>query len=391
MTAAVTWDDPEVRLTTKRLVSRTESVALLAQASWIATTAYVDKVTPQGQRFLLAVAVVHTVAAAVAYMKGGPFVHGGGWKVVWIGLALLTPFVMGNLVPYGEYGSSPSCVQLCGYPVPAVVFLAFYPWTGLAFSHMRRGLEVLLLFGFIAGPLIVIAATHDFLTRDNMVSLLVTSSIYLLAFGLGQFVGRICREATQAQTEAARSAQKDELERTYHTLHDEIETALGAAAIHHGRADLERLGISLRRIQEIITRERTRSLLTKAAPTVAKIVDLQVDLVRGIIPRIEVSPVGQLTVPQNVAEVLASALAALLKNVAEHSGASQVWIDVVVHDGAVYVEVKDDGRGFSASAMDSEGSGLHELRGRIRAAGGQLDKTETGGTGSTLALRLPLR
>jgi signal transduction histidine kinase len=77
--------------------------------------------------------------------------------------------------------------------------------------------------------------------------------------------------------------------------------------------------------------------------------------------------------------------------VAEHSGASQVWIDVVVHDGAVYVEVKDDGRGFSASAMDSEGSGLHELRGRIRAAGGQLDKTETGGTGSTLALRLPLR
>jgi hypothetical protein len=198
----------EVRLTTKRLVSRTESVALLAQASWIATTAYVDKVTPQGQRFLLAVAVVHTVAAAVAYMKGGPFVHGGGWKVVWIGLALLTPFVMGNLVPYGEYGSSPSCVQLCGYPVPAVVFLAFYPWTGLAFSHMRRGLEVLLLFGFIAGPMIVIAATHDFLTRDNMVSLLVTSSIYLLAFGLGQFVGRICREATQAQTEAAEARRK---------------------------------------------------------------------------------------------------------------------------------------------------------------------------------------
>jgi signal transduction histidine kinase len=90
--------------------------------------------------------------------------------------------------------------------------------------------------------------------------------------------------------------------------------------------------------------------------------------------------------------VLASALAALLKNVAEHSGASQVWNRCGgPRRRAVYVEVKDDGRGFSASAMDSEGSGLHELRGRIRAAGGQLDKTETGGTGSTLALRLPLR
>jgi glucose-6-phosphate-specific signal transduction histidine kinase len=389
--AAVTWDDQAVQATTRRLVSRTESVALLAQGSWIATTAYVDKVTPQGARLLMLVAAGHAVAAVVAYVKGGPFVHGGGWKVLWVGMALLTPFVMGNLVPYGECGSAPSCVQLCGYPVPPIVFLAFYPWTGLAFSHLRGGLEVLLVFAFIAGPALVMASTHDYLTRDNAVSLLVTSSIYLLAFGVGRSIGRICREATRAQTEAARQAQKEELERTYNTLHDEIETALGSAAIHHGKADLERLGASLRRIQEIITRERTRSLLTKAAPTVAKIVDLQVDLVRGIIPSIEISPVGQLTVPQKVAELLASALAALLKNVREHSGADRVWIDVSVESGLVHVEVKDDGRGFAAETIEARGSALYELRERIRAAGGQLHKTDTGGAGSTLALQLPLK
>jgi hypothetical protein len=283
---------PRVRDATMRLVGRTEGAMLLAQATWIFATSHVDKVTPDGQRLLHAIAGLHLLAAVAAWAVGGPFVRGGGWKVAWIGSALLAPLVLGNLVPYGEYGASPACVQLCGYPVPPIIFLAFYPWISGVREAMRLVFEFALIGLIIAVPVLVVVRTTDHLSRDNIVGLMVTSSAYFIAYLLGTALARIFREAAAAQVEAGLAAQREAFNRSYNTLHDEIELALDAALIHHRNNNPERMREGLRRIQEVILRERTRILLGGDAVSVAKLIELQIALVDGMIEDVRVAGAG---------------------------------------------------------------------------------------------------
>jgi len=77
-----------------------------------------------------------------------------------------------------------------------------------------------------------------------------------------------------------------------------------------------------------------------------------------------------------------------LANVARHSAASRVDIDLSAGDGAVELQVCDDGRGFDVTATH-DGLGLDGMAERARLVGGELtiDSRPSGGT--TLRLRLP--
>ncbi len=80
-----------------------------------------------------------------------------------------------------------------------------------------------------------------------------------------------------------------------------------------------------------------------------------------------------------------------LSNVAQHSGASRVAIDLVADEGQVTLRVRDDGIGFDPGNDEHTRAGLAGMTERARLVGGRLDLTSSMGQGSVVTLRLPER
>jgi signal transduction histidine kinase len=77
-----------------------------------------------------------------------------------------------------------------------------------------------------------------------------------------------------------------------------------------------------------------------------------------------------------------------LTNAAKHADTPVVDVAVAAENGALRVEVRDNGRG---GADPAEGSGLLGLRDRIEAIGGTMHLTSPPGAGTSLSVELPLR
>jgi PAS domain S-box-containing protein len=81
-----------------------------------------------------------------------------------------------------------------------------------------------------------------------------------------------------------------------------------------------------------------------------------------------------------------------LTNIARHSGAKQAWVLIEVDDGALYVEVEDDGRGIAPQDLAKARSlGLKGMRERVAYLGGGVDIGRAPRGGTRLRLRMPLR
>jgi len=78
-----------------------------------------------------------------------------------------------------------------------------------------------------------------------------------------------------------------------------------------------------------------------------------------------------------------------LTNVAKHAAASTAWVNLVVRDRQLTVEVRDDGIG--GAGLGSGGSGLVGLHDRIAALDGHLDVSSAQrGSGTALTAHIPL-
>ena len=101
-----------------------------------------------------------------------------------------------------------------------------------------------------------------------------------------------------------------------------------------------------------------------------------------------------LELPTSVEALLFRAAQEALRNVAKHSGAEKVEVDVEVVDGVARLSVSDDGRGFAMSEGDvprREGHfGLDLLADLARDAGGSFDIRSRPGDGTTVELEVPL-
>jgi signal transduction histidine kinase len=88
-------------------------------------------------------------------------------------------------------------------------------------------------------------------------------------------------------------------------------------------------------------------------------------------------------------EIEASAyfiVAEALTNVVKHAQASRIAVRAAIEDGALIVEVRDDGVG----GADPAGHGLVGVADRVHALGGRLRLHSPAGAGTSLTVSIPL-
>jgi signal transduction histidine kinase len=109
-------------------------------------------------------------------------------------------------------------------------------------------------------------------------------------------------------------------------------------------------------------------------------VDVQVSL---DLPAEEVA-----ALPQSQQVVLLRSAQEALANVRKHAAATQVLITLGLSDGGVWIEIRDDGSGFTPG--DAEGGfGLNAMRGRVEESGGSVEVESAPGRGTRVQVLIP--
>ena len=88
-------------------------------------------------------------------------------------------------------------------------------------------------------------------------------------------------------------------------------------------------------------------------------------------------------------QTLLRCLQEALANVQKHAKAGTVTVTLSYMGNELFLDIRDDGRGFDASAR-APGFGLRGMKERVEAAGGHLDIESALGEGTTVAVQVPL-
>jgi NarL family two-component system sensor histidine kinase LiaS len=113
------------------------------------------------------------------------------------------------------------------------------------------------------------------------------------------------------------------------------------------------------------------------------------DWSRGAEIEAEVHVRGEREAPLEVEQALFRVAQEALANVARHSGAASVEVDLVYDARSVRLRVADDGRGFDPEAP-GEGFGLQSMRERLASLGGRVSVESAPGKGTRVESVCPL-
>ncbi|MEM7338360.1 MAG: sensor histidine kinase [Actinomycetota bacterium] len=202
--------------------------------------------------------------------------------------------------------------------------------------------------------------------------------------------------AADQRSERSVAANLVERKRIERDLHDGAQQQLVAAAMNLGRAQAK----------FDASPDEARALMDSAQEqTKAAIVELR-NLARGIMPAVltdrgldaALSALAQqshlpvsvrVEVDERPPEPVESAayfvVAEALTNAAKHAGASEARIDARQHNGALLIEVSDNGQG----GANAEGEGLRGLADRVSAVGGRLSVHDGVAGGTVVRAELP--
>ena len=108
----------------------------------------------------------------------------------------------------------------------------------------------------------------------------------------------------------------------------------------------------------------------------------------GVVAIAEIDPEAAAAVGRSAAEIVQLVREAL-SNVGRHAGAATCRVSLHRQDGAVWLEVDDDGRGFDATAAGHAGRGLGNLRARAARLGGRTEIVSVPGEGTTVRVAIP--
>ncbi|MEU4602164.1 sensor histidine kinase [Kribbella sp. NPDC023972] len=92
--------------------------------------------------------------------------------------------------------------------------------------------------------------------------------------------------------------------------------------------------------------------------------------------------------PQGQQVVLLRSAQEALANVRKHAAATQVLITLGLSDDGVWIEIRDDGTGFTPSTADA-GYGLAAMRGRVEESGGSVQVESAPGRGTRVQVLIP--
>ncbi|MEU9077578.1 sensor histidine kinase [Kitasatospora sp. NPDC004745] len=203
-------------------------------------------------------------------------------------------------------------------------------------------------------------------------------------------------ELTETRADAVGS-QAAELRRIERDLHDGAQARLVA------------IGMTLGTIEHLMDTDpaSARELLSEARQSSARALQELRDLVRGIHPPVlaerglgdavralaldsalptEVCVSLPDRPPAPVEAAVYFSICELMANAAKHSGAEQVWVDILYRAGSLRVTVTDDGVGV---ADPSRGTGLRGIERRLGTFDGVLAIDSTSGGPTTITLELP--
>ena len=237
---------------------------------------------------------------------------------------------------------------------------------------------------------------------------------------LGQQVGAALRNAELYRALTARTGDLERLSRRMvqqHEeerrrlslyLHDETAQLLTAVKLQLGvmqeRAEprlsqqlgemLDQMDDGLRSLRNLTNDLRPALLDDLGVAPALRSLASEVGAQTGLALRIEV-PESLPSLPSDAELALFRALQESLSNVAQHAGAQGVSVSVTTGDGAVTLDVVDDGCGFplrgSTDGLERAGHlGLAGMRERIVALGGTLTTSNAPGGGARVSVRLPV-
>ncbi len=287
-------------------------------------------------------------------------------------------------------------------------------------------------------PIMVGAIRHVFATGESFVNLEVSGggrgerSFLITLFPIGaregavDWVGsiysdvsdRVAAERALAESERRRreilasllAAEGDERSRIATELHDDTVQVMTAAMLSMDRlraitrkGDLGRIEsavVHARAVLEEAT-ERTRRLMFELRPAILHEHGLGAAL--ALLTEQTARETGATSAVEAdsrrydpvVEELVYRTAQEALSNVRKHAAPQAVVVRVVDADGAIAVEIRDDGRGFDADAVRRRPDaslhlGLESMVERVRAAGGDVEIRSAPDAGTTVAFSVPL-
>jgi PAS domain S-box-containing protein len=225
----------------------------------------------------------------------------------------------------------------------------------------------------------------------------------------GRIIG-IGRDLTDGKrTEAEREEllrrlahlQEEERRAIARELHDEVGQLLTGLGLMLEAEDAPGAGVRRQEMKRLVGEliERVRDLSMKLRPPMLDELGLQPTLLWQI-ERFEVQTGIQVEfrhanldrrLPSEIEVATYHVVQEALNNVARHAGVATATVDVWAGPGALGARIKDGGRGFVVEeALRGRSSGLAGMRERCRLLGGEATIESAPGTGTCVAIELPL-
>ena len=166
-----------------------------------------------------------------------------------------------------------------------------------------------------------------------------------------------------------------------------IEQDKEAAESHLARAD-ELVRLAQKELNVLIHEMRPAALEGKGLPAALR--DYAANWSRRSEILAEVNVRGERETPLEIEQALFRVAQEALANVARHSGAGRVEIDLIYDANRLTLRVFDDGRGFDLKGRSYEGFGLQSMSERLEKLGGSVEVESAPGDGTRVVCVCPL-
>ena len=266
-----------------------------------------------------------------------------------------------------------------------------------------------------------IPATFEARIRTNHGTYLVGEFIMAPQYQDGKIVGAlgIARDITERKraSEDLRTlaqrvvvAQEEERKRISRELHDDICQRLSATKLHlealqdkvrdkrsplaRGLVDVRRsIGATIKEVRSISANLRPATLDDLGLPTALRLLCREFSKMHDITVRVEADPLPMHTLPAQTETAVYRVTQEALSNVAKHSRAREVYVQLRRTGTSVSLTIRDNGKGFDTTKAfvrsDGTGLGLFSMRERAQLASATFDLTSVRNKGTTLKLDIP--